>query len=521
MRQSSKNNQERTRKRIVKDSLLTIIILLVASLLCEGLYQLSVGEQNIIIVMVLAVFIIAAITDGYVFGLVATVVGVFIYDFLVTQPRLGFSFTMGFPITLSIMLLVTVATSTITTRIKKQAKTAREKEARAELLYDINRKLLSSRDEGTVALHAMAYLADDLGRSVALFTKFYDQGSPAFYFRGVEGDASSDLFSTPAEWSAAQQASKRSEPTGAGTSAHRQATGYYIPVVDQGTVYGVFGISCQNGPLPTANMAFVKLIVGQTAQALRVMTLATRKQEALVMAETEKARNSFLRGISHDLRTPLTSIIGASATFLESREGLPVATQMQLVEDIHADAQWLLSMVENILSITRIQQNSMVIQKTEEAAEEVVAEAVALFRRRSPQAEVVITPPDDLLLVPMDALLITQVITNLLDNSLRHSDGQTQTSVSISIRSIEGGHAEFTVVDNGPGLSDESLSHLFEMQHKKTSHGEDTSRGLGIGLSICKVIVEAHDGWIQAENLPTGGAKFTFSLPLAWEDEHG
>ena len=232
----------------------------------------------------------------------------------------------------------------------------------------------------------------------------------------------------------------------------------------------------------------------------------------MVIAETEKVHNSFLRGISHDLRTPLTSIIGASSTYLENYTELPQATRIQLVEDIQTDSQWLLSMVENILSITKIYQRNMEIKKTEEAAEEIVGEAVALFRKRYPKADITIEQSSDLLLVPMDALLVTQIINNLLDNTQRHT-GNGETKVTIEMKE-NSGFAEFSVSDTGPGIDPDVLPELFEIRLARRGHEEDSSRGIGIGLSLCKTIIDAYGGRIEARNLPERGAKITFTLPM-------
>ena len=494
-------------KHVLSNAAKMLGTLLVATLICEVFYQLGVEQQNISIVMVLAVFLIAATTDGYWYGLAASVMAVLAYDYLVTDPRMGFSITLGFPITLSIMLLVALVTSFVTARIKKQARTAVKKERHAELMYEINRKLLSSRDEGEIARCALEYLGGGLHRSVALFTlRQGAEEAPGFYFQQAQGDAGAEYFQADAEQAAMRAAAE-------GVRRPGGAEGFYYPVVAQGRAYGVFGLSGGEGPPTEDKAALVDLLVGQTAHALRVQALARQQQETMVLADTEKTRSNFLRGISHDLRTPLTSIIGASATLLEDFDGLPPATRVQLAGGIQADAQWLLSMVENILSVTRIQQSDMAIAKTEEAAEEVVGEAVALFRRRHPDALITVHPARDLLLVPMDALLITQVMNNLLDNTRRHGGGQTKVSVEMRER---GGYAVVSVTDDGPGIRPQLLPHLFEALPVKPG-GQDATRGAGIGLSICKTIVEAHGGWIKAENVRNGGARLTFALPMESE----
>lgn len=505
---------------ILSNSMKAALILAVASLLCDGLYRLGVGEQNIIVVMVLAVFLIAAITEGYWYGLGATLAGVMLYDYLVTEPRFGFSITLGFPITLSIMLMVTLTTSAITTRIKKQRESAQGKERNAELMYEINRKLLSSGDMETVASIALAYLQRGIRRSAALYLLGSRTGEAlGFYFLPVQGDADEAFFTGDIAWAAAKEAAKRTDLSGAGLAAFLKDGISYQPLVAQGKTYGVWGISCRRGPLSAADQAFADSLTVQTAYALRVRVITDQRQAAVVLAETEKNRNRFLRGISHDLRTPLTSIIGSSETFLENGEQLSVDTQRQLVESIRADAQWLVSMVNNILSVTQIQQHAMTVHKREEAAEEIVSEAISLFRKRFPGADITIREAEELLWVPMDALLITQVLNNLLDNTQRHA-GSTATKVTVETR-VKDGFVEFAVADTGPGISESALPSLFAGQAAQRERTADTTRGLGIGLSICHAIVEAHGGWIRGSNRPEGGAVFTFALPMEREMTDG
>ncbi len=493
-----------------KEILKSVVILLLALGICEGLYQLGIGQQNMGIVMVLAILIISAITEGYTYGLVATLLGVLMYGYLLTEPRFTFTVSHGFSLTVCIMLVITLATSTITAHIKSLAKVAQEKEQRAELMYKMNSSLLSSGDEETVAQASLDYLHDSLGRSAALHTCHCGEGEPGFYFRMADEDLSESCFLVPDELRCARQAMEQIQQV-KGTDGQSGKVQYFS-LSAQGRVLGTIGVSLQNGPLSKSGHIFVELVAQQTAQALHVLELAKQQQHSRITAETEKARNSFLRGISHDLRTPLTSIIGASGTFLENRDELPVQTQVQLISGIQADAQWLLNMVENILSVTRIHQDSMAITKTEEAAEEVVGEAVSLFRRRHPDVHIEIKQSASLLLVPMDALLITQVFNNLLDNARRY--GGKSPTVVVELAEADG-FAQFTLTDDGPGIAAAALPTLFEIQHNREGHSEDAVRGHGMGLSICKTIVEVHGGWIQACNMPGGGARFTFALPLS------
>ena len=224
-------------------------------------------------------------------------------------------------------------------------------------------------------------------------------------------------------------------------------------------------------------------------------------------------RGNLLRAISHDLRTPLTGISGAATAILEQKGQMPWPQEQELLHDISEDSQWLIRMVENLLSITRISSGETKLVKREEAAEEVIAAALMAFRKRYPQMKVNVSAPDELLMVPMDAILIRQVLVNLLENAAQH--GGENVTIDLSVRR-EGENAVFSILDNGRGIPAADLPHLFDGS-LKVSHSVDASRGMGIGLSVCVTIVKAHGGAVHAENNKTGGALFYFTLPLTEE----
>ena len=494
------------RKQIISGIIITISILIISFILCEVLDQFEVSEQIISVIMVLSVFVISIVTDGYIYGLSASFVGALVFDYLFIEPRLIFSMVPEFMITLIIMLIVTFTISITVGKIKKQLSLAQEKEYHAEILYGINRKFLSSRDEYSIVRYAAGYLSETIKRTVALYIIAADGEISDCYISQTENDISTEIFTIENIAGRIRNVTEHKLPTAFESL-------YYVPVITQdNVVYGVFIIACNSEELSESNISMIDILSDQTAQAIRIYRLTARQQEIMIAAETEKARNSFLRGISHDLRTPLTSIIGASATFIESQSELSADKQTHLIKGIQEDSQWLLSMVENILLITRIHENNMNIEKTEEVAEEVVSEAVALFRKRFPEAQITIRSTDELLFVPMDALLVTQIINNLLYNSQRHS-GVADLKISIVIQE-KSSYAEFIISDNGLGINSEILPKLFENQPIKDRNIVDSSRGLRIGLSICKTIAEVHGGWIKARNLSDGGAEFTFALPM-------
>lgn len=248
--------------------------------------------------------------------------------------------------------------------------------------------------------------------------------------------------------------------------------------------------------------------------AVSTLTARLKAQEKLrAMAEREKMRANLLRAISHDLRTPLTAISGSISTVLDDGGALDQTQKNELLADAKQDADWLCRMVENLLSITRIGNGEMEqIKKEDEILEEVLSEAVMNFRKRHSNVTVSVSVPEELMLLPMDAMLIEQVLLNLMDNALIHGRGTSR--IRLDAR-FDGDRAVIGVEDNGQGVPQDIMPRLFDGSLQLSGRGgADDTRCMGIGLSVCRTIVEAHGGCIRAENLPGGGARFEFSLPL-------
>ena len=270
--------------------------------------------------------------------------------------------------------------------------------------------------------------------------------------------------------------------------------------------YFAFNFTITGYPVTFLTMFTVSVIVGMLTDQVK------RQSRIKHEAEKEKMRANLLRSVSHDLRTPLTSIIGSTAAVLENYDRLSKDEKKELIGHVREDAQYLMRLVENILSITRIRNNNVQIVKESEAAEEIAAEAVQKFRKRFDRIPVRVNVPDELLMVPMDAMLIEQVIINLMENVVLHASGATKITLSIS---TDNDMAVFSVEDDGCGIDEHILPKLFEemFPHAQEMQG-DGRRNMGIGLSACMSIVQAHNGTMIAENMKTGGAKFSFMLPI-------
>lgn len=298
----------------------------------------------------------------------------------------------------------------------------------------------------------------------------------------------------------------------------RLTTGYLF-----GLIASLLGVVCVNFIFTYPYWAFNLTISGYPLTFLTFLvvsittcTLTTQsKQQERLRAENEKEkmRADLLRSVSHDIRTPLTSIVGSTSAVLEN-PGLSGREQRELLEDVRSEAQWLIRVVENLLSITRIGEDQAQITKEPEAVEEVLGEAAQKFRRRFPQIKVSVSVPEALLLVPMDPILIVQVLSNLLENAAVH--GKTTSHICLSVAE-EDGFARFSVRDNGQGIPEKELPNLFDGTLKHTEAAGDGKRNMGLGLSVCLAIVRAHGGTMEAKNWGDG-AEFSFCLPLSKED---
>lgn len=278
--------------------------------------------------------------------------------------------------------------------------------------------------------------------------------------------------------------------------------------------FNAFNFTLSGYPVTFIGMATISIITSATTTHLKQQALVLASQEReLLEADKEKMRANLLRAVSHDLRTPLTSIIGASSTYMDNYAFYTDAEKKRLVQNINSDANWLLNMVENLLTVTRIQNDCKKVATSPEVVDEVVSEAVIRFKKRHPDSEVTVSTPVDFLMIPMDAMLIEQVIINLLENAKIHSHSNLPPLLSVDCDEKQ---VTFHVFDYGVGIEESRISTLFDGSLDKPT-ATNHRKGMGIGLSICKTIISAHNGTIGVRNAKPG-AEFYFTLPK--EDYH-
>lgn len=501
----------------LKDFGKTVLMLVLATMISFGLRELDLGDQNIIMVYILSILVISRLTVGYLYGVCASVFGVLLFNFFFTEPYFTFNATNPtYPVTFIVMLLVALMTSALTNGIKIQARMAVMNERRTEILYELSKKLLKTRGLEEIVALTNSSLTSIFERSVIFYTQNPDEKNHGTFMQGPE-QTSGAFMQSKEEEAVAHWVFQNKKAAGNGTDTLVGAKGFYMPVVSQDHVLGVIGVSCAEEMLPPKRRAFLKMIVSQVAMALERQRLSDEQGKARLETEKEKMRSNFLRAISHDLRTPLTGILGSSSALLENIGELDIPTQKRLLSDIKDDSEWIIRMVENLLSVTRIGEGKVDLKKHPEAVEEIVGEAVAIIRKRFDHTDIKVEVPDTLLMVSMDGTLIEQVMINLMENAIKYAG--THPVLNVKVQNL-GTKARFIVSDNGDGISASMLPHIFEGYMGEDEKSSDSRRGMGIGLTICKSIVDAHGGTLKARNKQEGGAEFSFELPVEEDDNN-
>lgn len=255
--------------------------------------------------------------------------------------------------------------------------------------------------------------------------------------------------------------------------------------------------------------AVVMLIVSTMTGAL---TTRLKQQEKLkAEAEKERMRGNLLRAVSHDLRTPLTSIYGSCSAIIENFDSIPQEKQLKLLKDMQSDSQWLNRMVENLLSVTRVDGDMVRLSKHSVVLEELIDTLLVKFHKHYPEREVQVAIPDDFVSILMDSMLIEQVLMNLLENAVFHARGMRNLWLRVEIRNRD---AVFYVEDDGCGISEERIGHLFTGLLDSAAPADSARSNMGIGLSVCRTIIKAHGSELKAGNRPEGGAVFSFALEM-------
>ncbi len=498
------------REEALKNTARSVGILTGATVFGLGFYRLGFTEANIIMVYILGVLLTSSVVSHPVYSLVSSIASVFIFNFLFTSPRFSLTaYETGYPVTFVVMFLTAYITGTFAIRYKRQAGQSARIAHRTKILFDTD-QLLSKAGDKTEIMNATAQqLKKLLGRNLVIFSNEDGQLSAPYLF--LSESASASDYEWEKEREAAEWVLRNNHSAGATTDTLSDIRYLYLALRVNERVYGVVGIEAEDNPPDASEHSILLSILGECALALENEKNAREKEAAAILAENERLRANLLRTISHDLRTPLTTISGNADNLLSNGERFDKETRMQLYQDIYEDSMWLINLVENLLYATRIEDGRMTLHTSTELLGDIVEEAMTHIRRKAGRHPLFVEDEEEFLLVRADAKLIVQVIVNIVDNAIKYT--VPGSSVTIITKRSES-KAIVQIADTGNGISDKEKERIFDKFYCGTNKIADNRRSLGLGLYLCRAIVEAHGGSIHVTDNKPQGAVFSFTLPL-------
>jgi two-component system sensor histidine kinase KdpD len=436
----------------------------------------------------------------------ASVLSIALFDFCFVPPRFSFAVSdVNYLLTFLVMLAIAMLMSGLTLRIRAQAETARERERSTGALYGMSRELAAIRDQREIAVTAARHVRETFGAPAQILVP--DEARRLHVPAGTLAAYPLD----EKELGVATWVLENGRAAGVGTDTLPAAQGLYVPLVASSGAIGVLGLQPAD-PKRFQDPAVQRLLEtfsAQAAVALERAMLAERTQREQVEIEAERLRTSLLSSLSHDLRTPLGVITGAASSLLEDRANVPEATRRTLLESILGESQRMNRLIGNLLDMIRVESGALQVQKEWQLLEEPVGVALIRLEDRLRDHPVTVSLPPDLPLVPLDEVLIEQVLINLLENAAKYTPPGTP--IEITAAALDG-MVRVDVADRGPGFEPGEETRIFEKFYRAS--GTTAAGGVGLGLTICRGIVTAHGGKIWADNRPNGGAVFRFTLPL-------
>lgn len=469
-----------------------------------------VDLPNLIMVYLIEV-LVTAIHCGRGPAILNSFLSVLAFDVCFVPPRWSLTVEEAkYLVTFGVMFLVAVVISHLTSLIRRQAEAARLQERQTAAMHSLSRELASTRGVEQILRAAVKHLAEIFDCQAAALLP--DEKGQVHVAAGDVAVFQKDILK---ELGVAQWVYQKGQLAGWGTQNLPESQILYVPLQTADAVLGVLALRPRDPEseywlLPEQlRLRLLESLAKQTALALQMEHLQKTALEAQVTAETERLRSSLLGSVTHDFQTPLAAIMGSASSLLDLRNKLDDKLAQEMLANIYDEADRLSRLVSNLLNIAKLESGSLQLRKELQPLEEVVGAALNRLERKLADRAVMISLPPDLPMVPLDAALAENVFLNLLENSLKY----TPPGSALSIKAVpKGKEIEVEVADNGPGFPPEDLERIFEMFYRGTEYSD--RKGYGLGLSICRAIVEAHGGRIWAVNLPTGGAAMRFTFPL-------
>jgi len=450
-----------------------------STLLSLFVYHIGVAKENVLMIFLLGVLLTTVFTKGYLYGLLSAVISVFLFNFFFTEPL--HTMAIRDPQDLLLMVFFLIAASicgAMSSKFREQANIAKENQKTTQLMYEITESFLNLTGTENIVMNGIRFIHDHTKYDccVRLDSGKFDTGNTEYKSEGYEASGGDLVF----------------------------------PIQGMASVIGTLSVNRHPEKPSEEHTKLFQAVVHQMAIVLDREFIYLEREKIRLAMEKEHLKTSLLRSLSHDIRTPLTAISGASGLIIDNYDALSDEEVLQLAKDIHEDSSMFMLTAQNILDMTRITDGRMEIKKNYEAVDDLIGQAAAQTRTFLEGNELQVHLPEEILMVRVDGALIVQVLVNLISNACKHAGGRVTIELSV-YRS--GGDVVFECADNGRGIDEGLLDTLFDDFVTLPRNMSDKGRGVGLGLSICKAIVEAHGGRITAENRASGGAVFRFYIP--------
>ena len=501
-------------RKMAQMILLMFLIMFLSTLVAMFFFRVKVFESNIVMIYLLGIFLCSYYADNFIFSLVSSVCAVLLYNFFFTEPYYNFKVhDPSYIVTFLVMLIVGFITNMLTNRVKQERQLVQDREKYIASLFYIEKKLLDVNSEEELAKTSAEEIAKQLNAAVNV--QIYDaEGQLVCSEICGEEDFTGEI-----DQAACRETFQTGSPCGCGTTLYSEAKAYYEPIISKSGVLGIVGIALSElSLLSQAQKQFIDVIIPQIAVVLDRQNLVRKEQLIQIEMQKERLRADMLRSISHDFRTPLAGIMGLSSTAHDNYEKISDEVRKSFFQSIYEDANWLNELVENILQTTRFEAGNVKLNLDEEAAEEIITDAVAHVKKHALNHPIFVRLPEEIILIKVDAILIRQVIINLLNNAINYSPEGTEITISLYRK---GERVMFEVKDNGPGILQNELKGLFDRNDQKQSSNTHNRRGMGLGLSLCKTIIQAHGGDITLRNDEPHGTIARFSLSSEEDEQSG
>lgn len=511
--------RELQQERFAAGDIVKTVLILV---LCTGMGYLfsAVGLSltNVVLIYILGVMAVSLVTAGYIYSVLSSLLSVLIFNFVFTEPYYSLQSSPDYFATFAVMFAAALLSSSLTSRIKTQSVQTANKAYQTEVLLSSSQLLQKAEDREAILNVVLQQLSRLLEHSVL----YYDcenggfAGEPVLH--EIEGDHGFEQVDLPGEREAAEWAWKNGKHAGRTTRKWPQARCLYMAIRSENRVWAVVGIRADNAPsIDEYRKNIMISILDECALAIEKDHMTREKQRMEESARQEALRANLLRAISHDLRTPLTSISGNAAILLEELGDFDDQRKKTLYASIYDDAIWLNGLVENLLTITRTENGTMKLNLQSEMVSDAIEEALRHLDRNASRRKIVTDLQDDLLMARMDSALIVQVLINLINNAVKYTPENAKITIGAK---AEDGMAVLWVEDEGPGIPEGDGDKVFQMFYTGVKPSADSRRGIGLGLALCRSIIQAHGGEITVSNIEPHGARFRFTLPIAEVSEY-